>query len=200
MELPDELVEILRRKGCAMSVARLADELKKAPQVIESNLGVLRRAGVVQILRPGEWEIAPEKQSGPEPIPPEPATALARTRPVYVPANSTLPQPTTQETTMASHTKVCTACEKRKPTDEFYANNAKCKPCYNARQAELKAKRSGKAPSTAKPQGGVAAKPAKANGSGRFAGAIEFLQIERGKLVAELGKVDQAIAQLEALG
>ncbi|MGE3293845.1 MAG: hypothetical protein AB7O95_20955 [Geminicoccaceae bacterium] len=190
MELPDELVEILRRKGCAMSVARLADELKKAPQVIESNLGVLRRAGVVQILRPGEWELAPEKKSGPELIPPEPASAIACAPPRQ-------PAPTTEETTMANLTKVCNECEKRKPVADFYANQAKCKPCYNARQATLKAKRTGKARAPER-QGGV--RKNGSNGATRFSGAIDLLKAEREQLAADLGKVDQAIAQLEALG
>ncbi len=87
METTEAIVECLRRKGCAMTVARLTDELTKPPQVIEANLGVLRRAGLVQILRPGEWELAPEKRSDEPPIPPPTAPAPSRdTQPVLTTA------------------------------------------------------------------------------------------------------------------
>lgn len=216
MTLAEELLEHLRRKGCAMNVARLAEDFKKPPQVIESNLALLRRDGRVQILRPGEWEVAPEKPAASELIPPAPvlapsrpqltteaaALAVAEDRRQHEKEPRRLPTAASdhQETDMASQTKVCTECDKRKPIADFYAKQGKCKPCYNARQAKLKAARTGAAPkrTASEPRGGVAPKP-KANGASRFQSAIDSLRSERDQLISRVSKIDAAIAQITAL-
>lgn len=157
MDTADELVECLRRKGCPLTVARLADELKKAPQVIEANLGVLRRAGVVQILRPGEWELAPEKHAT-EPItPPEPAAAIALSRPLVPPASTDQPvagtraftpysrltpppkpaaTPDHQEKTMSF--KTCDKCEQKKGPRAFAKGDPTCSECRGTNKAKPK--------------------------------------------------------------
>lgn len=73
------------------------------------------------------------------PAPPEPPAA-APAFPAPVPA-MVRAQPS-KEPTMAN-TRECIACEKRKPTTDFYTGSAKCKRCYldhqKAREAERKA-------------------------------------------------------------
>lgn len=148
MTIQDEIVECLRRKGCPMSVARLAEEFKKPPQVIEANLALLRREGRVQILRPGEWEIAPEKPAAAELIPPAPAVATVRPQLTteaaaraiaedrlqhemesrHVPAAAT----DHQETTMSY--KTCEKCKGKKGPRAFDKGKAVCRECQGGKR------------------------------------------------------------------
>ena len=51
---------------------------------------------------------------------------------------------------MAAKTKVCTACDARKPLDDFYANQGKCKRCFLDQQKAAKLARQGAAAAPAK--------------------------------------------------
>ncbi len=229
-----ELLEYLRRKQDPIGLGRIVADFRRPQPEIVANLDSLRRLGLARVPRPGEWTANPEPAPGHETIPPAPPPPPARDvtgrTPPPPPPNTTAgwtpfsrlqvpvhaaSAPSDQEADMSSATKVCNECEKRKPTSDFYASSAKCKPCYNARQAKLKAAREGKAeaaaPAAAKRQGGVRQKPAarvngeprtlgevrarhaKPNGAGRFQPAIDAL-------LAERARIDQAIESLKALG
>lgn len=172
-----ELLEYLRRKQDPIGLGRIVADFKRPQPEIVANLDSLRRLGLARVPRPGEWTANPEPAPGHETIPPAPPPPPARDvtgrTPPPPPPNTTAgwtpfsrlqvpvhaaPAPSDQEADMSSATKVCNECEKRKPTSDFYASSAKCKPCYNARQAKLKAAREGKAeaaaPAAAKRQGG----------------------------------------------
>lgn len=67
-----------------------------------------------------------------------PPTPLARA----VPPTAPVPRESTQEAAMAE-TKVCTKCAKRKPIDDFYDKQGKCKRCFLDDQKAAKAARGG---------------------------------------------------------
>jgi hypothetical protein len=128
MTLSVDLLEHLQRKGCAMTVLRLAEDFKKPPQVIEANLAVLRRDGRVQILRPGEWEITPAKPAAAEVIPPEPPRAIALAQPRPAPPATT----DHQETTMSY--KTCEKCKGKKGPRAFDKGEDVCRECQGGKR------------------------------------------------------------------
>lgn len=119
----DRIIDALRARSGQASL----DDIKRAvdannPVVIEMQLANMRKRGEIHIPKPGFFAFSPALAGR--------ANATAQQEPASQP-------PPVEEPTMAKK-KRCNECNQEKPETEFYTGNAKCKPCYNARQLARK--------------------------------------------------------------
>lgn len=132
--LAEELLAYLGRKGCAINLRRIVEDFRRPQQEIEANLDQLRRSGLVQILRPGEWEIKPVRAAAAEVIPPFEPSAIARAAPSPQPAVIT----DVQEKTMPKGTKTCSKCNLSKGVTGFPRGGGDvCRLCTKGRKPKL---------------------------------------------------------------
>lgn len=77
MNRVDELLDYLRRKGCAMSRSRTLEDLRWPGPEFDAAISVLMREHKIRAPRPGEYEITPAPVAGHEPVPQRPVETRA---------------------------------------------------------------------------------------------------------------------------
>lgn len=113
--------------------ARLHKAVDSNDAVISIAINTLVRDGYMRPHQAGHYVLADELAATLKPADRTPIAAAA------IPSEAP---------TMAK--KTCTECSQTKNESEFYAGNAKCKPCFLKRQRASKAAKNGKAPAPPK--------------------------------------------------
>lgn len=185
MSRADELLDYLRRKGCALSRSRILEDLRWPAPELDTVLSLLMRGHQVRAPRPGEYEVMPVPLNHEVAAVPSPPASRAMETIVHKPvaAPRETPPAITQETPMAK-AKTCTKCGDKKGPTGFPKGSDVCRLCSRG-DSPTKVNRA------AKSLKDVAARHT-SNGN-PFAATVE-------KLRPEAAKYSAAADALEALG
>lgn len=177
--IADEVLELLNRKGCAMSVARIALDLRKPEHQVENCLAALKREDLVRVESPGQWTVA---RRSPPAVTTEPAAPPSIVDDVTPPAG--------EVATMRGRRK-CTKCQKNIGVRGFEKGSEICRIC-KAGNGESKAPRAATARRAPKSFADLTVGGKSADDAGARDVAIAWLTRTRDRcdrLIAELREI-----------